>query len=322
VYYHGGAASVVWDEVRMRIAVVTTSYPTFDGDPAGHFVDAEVGPLAAAGHDVQVIHPRPGGAFGWPGAPTRIRQRPSRLADAAVWAARASAELVRLGPDRIVAHWALPSAFPIALAALSLSRRRIELEIVSHGTDVRLLAHMPPAVRRRVVAPLLRRAAVWRFVSAELGAALESALELDQARALRKIAAVVPSALEVPDVGAEADAKRRALGDRRLYVCASRLVPSKRVDKVIDYVATSGNHGSQRSERTLVVLGDGPERPHLERLARAWQFDVRFLGTTTRRETLSWIGAADELVHASRIEGLSTVIREAESLGTPVTRID
>ncbi len=49
---------------------------------------------------------------------------------------------------------------------------------------------------------------------------------------------------------------------------------------------------------------------------------MRFLGTTSRREALSWIGAADELVHASRIEGLSTVIREAERLGTSVTRLD
>ena len=102
-------------------------------------------------------------------------------------------------------------------------------------------------------------------------------------------------------------------------MCAGRLVASKRVDKVIDYVATSPNHGTRRDERTLVVLGDGPERAQLERLARAWRMDVRFLGTVSRRETLGWIGAADELVHASRAEGLSTVVREAEHLGVPVT---
>ena len=304
----------------MRIAVVTTSYPSYDGDPAGHFVEAEVGPLVAAGHEVRVVHPRPGGAFGWPGAPTRIRQRPTRLVDAGIWAARASAELLAFRPDRIIAHWALPSAFPVALAAIR--SRRTELEIVSHGSDVRLLATMPPRLRRRVVAALLRHATAWRFVSSALSCTLERTLDVEHQRALRKIAAVVPGALEVPDVGAEARAKRRALGDRRLYVCAGRLVPSKRVDKVIDYVATAANHGSHRSDRTLVVLGDGPERAHLERLARAWQFDVRFLGTTSRREALSWIGAADELVHASRIEGLSTVIREAERLGTPVTRLE
>jgi len=148
---------------------------------------------------------------------------------------------------------------------------------------------------------------------------LESKLSAHDARALRSCAVVVPGALEVPDVREEARAIRSAIHARRLYVCAGRLVASKRIDKVIDYVATSHDHGTRRDERVLVVLGDGPERAHLERLAKAWQLDARFLGTKTRRETLGWIGAADELVHASRVEGLSTVVREAEHLGVPVT---
>ena len=76
---------------------------------------------------------------------------------------------------------------------------------------------------------------------------------------------------------------------------------------MIDYVA------SQRAEQPiLVVIGDGPERARLEQLAHRWQIDVRFLGNTPRREALAWIGAADELVHASIAEGMSTVVREAE----------
>lgn len=67
------------------------------------------------------------------------------------------------------------------------------------------------------------------------------------------------------------------------------------------------------------TLGDGPERARLEKLAREWQIDVRFLGNTPRREALAWIGAADELVHASIAEGISTVVREAEHLGVKVT---
>jgi glycosyltransferase involved in cell wall biosynthesis len=47
--------------------------------------------------------------------------------------------------------------------------------------------------------------------------------------------------------------------------------------------------------------------------------DVRFVGKRSRSETLTWLGAADEIVHASRAEGLSTVVREAEHLGVPVT---
>jgi len=299
----------------MRIAVVTTSYPSFEGDPSGHFVETEVAELERAGHEVSVVRPDPGGAFGWPGAPARIRERPTRAVSAAAWVARAALRLRELAPERVVAHWCVPSAFPIALGVAAST----ELEIVSHGGDVRLLAALPSATRTTIVRTLVRRATRWRFVSEELLVTLESKLPADDARALRACAAIVPGALEVPDVREDALAKRTALHPRRLYVCAGRLVASKRVDRVIDYVATSHDHGTRRDERVLVVLGDGPERAHLERLAKAWQMDVRFLGTTTRREALGWIGAADELVHASHVEGLSTVLREAEHLGVPIT---
>ncbi|MBX3196675.1 MAG: glycosyltransferase family 4 protein [Labilithrix sp.] len=305
----------------MRIAVVTTSYPTCEDDPAGHFVETEVAALAKAGHEVRVLRPEPGGAFGWPGAPARIRERPSRAVDAAAWTLRASLELRRFAAERVVAHWCVPSAFPIALGA-DVARgasARAELEIVSHGGDVRLLVGLPARARAVVVRAATRRASRWRFVSEALLAALESTLPKDDARALRACAAIIPGSIVLPDVGDDARSKRSAVPARRLYVCAGRLVASKRVDKVIDYVATSPNHGTRRDERTLVILGDGPERAQLERLATAWRMDVRFLGTVSRRETLGWIGAADELVHASCAEGLSTVVREAEHLGVPVT---
>lgn len=298
----------------MRIAVVTTSYPAHEGDPAGHFVETEVAELERAGHELRVIRPDPGGAFGWPGAPTRIRERPTRGIEAAAWVARAALSLRRFAPDRVIAHWCVPCAFPIAIGA------KAELEVVSHGGDVRLLCALPSERTRSVIVrSIVRRAARWRFVSEELLISLEAKLTPDDRRALRLCAAVAPGSIELPDVRDDSRAKRNAIKARRLYVCAGRLVASKRVDKVIDYVATSHDHGTRRDERVLVILGDGPERAHLERLAKAWQIDVRFLGKTTRRETLGWLGAADEVVHASEIEGLSTVVREAKHLGRPVT---
>lgn len=290
----------------MRIAVVTTSYPSHDGDPSGHFVETEVRELQRAGNDVHVVRPDAGGAFGWPGVAARVKERPFRALEAGAWIARATMELRRARPERIIAHWAVPCAYPIAF------KSDAALEIVSHGGDVRLMSKLPG--RAALVEKLIARSSRWRFVSEELRETLAAALPPDVGAALRAASEIVPSALDIPDVMADAQANRAAVGGRRLYVCAGRLVASKRVDKVIDYVASS-----MKSDRTLIVLGDGPERAHLERLAAAWRADVRFLGKTSRREALGWIGAADELVHASRAEGLSTVIREAERLGVPVT---
>jgi teichuronic acid biosynthesis glycosyltransferase TuaC len=161
---------------------------------------------------------------------------------------------------------------------------------------------------------LLRRATTWRFVSEPLLEKLAEALEPAAATKQRSNATVAASPRAMLDVEEEVRARRSTLGSRPLFVCAGRLVRSKRVDRVIDYVA-----GQRMSKPILVVIGDGPERARLEKLAQRWQIDVRFLGNTPRRETLAWIGAADELVHASIAEGMSTVVREAEQLGVKVT---
>ena len=293
------------------ICVVTTSYPSHDGDPAGHFVRAEVEELEAAGHRVTVVTPQAGGAFGWPGAAFRLRERPWRAFESAAWMVRATAQVRASGAHEIIAHWSVPSAFPVVTSA---GLDDVPLEVVSHGGDIRLLAASPRAVRHNVVRRLLRRATTWRFVSEPLLDRLATSLDAAEASALRAISTVAPSPLAMIDVKDDVRARRSAVGTRPLFVCAGRLVRSKRVDRVIDYVA-----GKRGGQPILVVIGDGPERARLEKLAREWQIDVRFLGNTPRREALAWIGAADELVHASIAEGISTVVREAEHLGVKVT---
>jgi teichuronic acid biosynthesis glycosyltransferase TuaC len=295
------------------ICLVTTSYPADDGDPSGHFVKAEVAELELAGHEVTVVTPRTGGAFGWPGVASRLRQRPWRAMEAAAWMVRAAAQLRAARPARIIAHWSVPSAWPIVSSA---GLATIPLEIVSHGGDVRLIAGMPERARKIIVSRLLARASSWRFVSHSLLEQLAAALDHGDEAALRAIATVASSPLSMLDVEEDVRLRRSTLGDRPLYVCAGRLVPSKRVDRVIDYVA-----GHRAGQPILVVIGDGPERARLEKLAQRWRLDVRFLGNTPRRETLTWIGAADELVHASVAEGISTVVREAEHLGVEITRL-
>ncbi len=293
------------------VCVVTTSYPSYDGDPAGHFVKAEVVELEAAGHRVTVVTPQAGGAFGWPGAAFRLREKPWRALESAAWMVRAARQVRNARPTRIIAHWSVPSGFPVVTTS---GLDGVPLEVVSHGGDIRLLAASPQRVRHAVVRRLLRRATTWRFVSEPLLEKLVSSLDGADAAALRAMAVIAPSPLAMIDVQEEVRARRNAVGKRPLFVCAGRLVRSKRVDRVIDYVA-----GQRVGHPVLVVIGDGPERARLEKLAREWQIDVRFLGNTPRREALAWIGAADELVHASIAEGISTVVREAEHLGVKVT---
>jgi hypothetical protein len=172
------------------VCVVTTSYPSFDGDPAGHFVKAEVVELESAGHRVTVVTPQAGGAFGWPGAAFRLREKPWRALESAAWMVRAARQVRNAHPTRIIAHWSVPSGFPV-VATSGLDG--VPLEVVSHGGDIRLLAASPQRGRYAVVRRLLRRATTWRFVSEPLLEKLASALDGADAAALRAMAVIAPS---------------------------------------------------------------------------------------------------------------------------------
>jgi glycosyltransferase involved in cell wall biosynthesis len=281
----------------MRIAVVTTSYPSFSGDPCGHFVQTHAKKLAPRG-DVVVIAPERDpalpldrndkalrdslrvcrlpayGAFGWPGALARIRSRPYRLVGALKWALLARQALASLSPlDLVVAHWAFPCGWPIA------HDRGVTLELVSHGQDVRSLARFPRPLRNRIVRTLLLRTDTWTFVSSSLYEELARALSTDETRRLEVIA---------------------------------------RIERILDHVERERAAGTHAR---LVVVGDGPLRPRLERQALSSKLDAIFVGRTTRNVALAWIAAADMVLHASEAEGLSTVKREAEALGIPYASI-
>ncbi|WP_437877640.1 glycosyltransferase family 4 protein [Sorangium sp. So ce513] len=330
----------------MRAVVVTTSYPISDEDPSGHFVRSSALALARSGAEVHVIaaggsvldapsrdgdlvvHRAGGGAlFAWPGAVARARASPLRLLAAGPFAASVIARLRAIGPvDRAVAHWIVPCAWPLLLAS-----PRAPLEVRAHGADVRLLLGAPRPARASVVGALLRRDARFVFAAGALLDALAGALAPAQARALLDASRVEPPEFDLPPVGERAEALRRELLQRpgeRIAVVACRLIPTKRVELAIEAARAAG------PGLRLVVVGDGPERAALERLARGPAADgagparcagganVRFTGALPRREALAWIGAADVLLHPSSHEAAPTVIREARALGVPVIACD
>jgi glycosyltransferase involved in cell wall biosynthesis len=67
---------------------------------------------------------------------------------------------------------------------------------------------------------------------------------------------------------------------------------------------------------TLAIVGDGPLRPELERLAADLQAPVIFTGV--RKDARALMGAADVVVMPSRWEGLPLTALEALASGTPL----
>jgi glycosyltransferase involved in cell wall biosynthesis len=96
-------------------------------------------------------------------------------------------------------------------------------------------------------------------------------------------------------------------------VTVGRLVPWKQVDGLIEALR-------EIPELGLVVVGDGPERPRLERIAQELGVSGRvyFAGQRSKRETLSLMAACDLFVLNSTYEGLPHTVLEAMALGLPV----
>jgi teichuronic acid biosynthesis glycosyltransferase TuaC len=305
-----------------RVAVISTSYPREPGDASGHFVAAEVKRFVRAGHDVSVFVPgsgpreqdgarlhwiADGGAFGWPGALSRLKENPLRLAGASAFAARAVKAVRAAGSfDRVQTHFLLPSAWPIATFAFN-SASRAPLELVGHGSDVRLFCRLPPSLRSHIARAWLRRGARVRVTSTEL-AELVRAASPDLGAFLR----VEPSPIDVEGVP-DRETARRTLGlhqSKPLALIVSRLIPSKRVALALRALAPL-------HEIAVVVVGDGPE---LESLRRDFP-SVHFAGRLPRPDALTYIAAADVLVSASEEEGAPSVVREARALGVKVVAV-
>jgi len=131
----------------------------------------------------------------------------------------------------------------------------------------------------------------------------------------------VPSG--VPTAALRAGAPRRDLARARLglpadaFVVAGlgRLVPIKGFDVL---VTALGPLADAVPSARLVLIGDGPQRPELERAASAAGVGGRVLITGVTADVAGWLAAADVLAAPSRNEGMGRAIVEAMALGLPV----
>ncbi len=108
---------------------------------------------------------------------------------------------------------------------------------------------------------------------------------------------------------------------RVVVASAGKLVPLKGFRLVIRAFAQGLG---QDSDAVLEIVGDGPERPALERLAQrlGCRDRVRFMGWLPRSETLQRLSACDMFVFASLRDGGGAVLVEALAAGRPVICLD
>jgi glycosyltransferase involved in cell wall biosynthesis len=101
--------------------------------------------------------------------------------------------------------------------------------------------------------------------------------------------------------------------DARVLLAVCRLEPQKGLD-----VALRALPGvvARHPDAQFVVLGEGPQRAELERLARSLGVPAQFLGRVP--DVTAWLRRAELLVHPARWEGFGLALLEAMLAAGPV----
>lgn len=132
-----------------------------------------------------------------------------------------------------------------------------------------------------------------------------------------RAATPITHGLERPPLDA---ARRQASAPSHDLITVNYLHPRKRVDLIIEAVAQLSQQGVRAS---LEVVGDGPERAALERMAARLQVQdrVHFAGFVPEDELPAHYCDARGYVHAAREESFGLSVIEAAYCGLPVIAV-
>jgi teichuronic acid biosynthesis glycosyltransferase TuaC len=208
--------------------------------------------------------------------------------------------------DLFDAHYYYPDGAAAALLSRWLNKPFV---ITARGTDLTLLPQF--AIPRRWIKWTKSQAAASAFVSQALKKTLdEIGGPKSRERVLRNGVDLELFQRHDP----QASRKRLGLSAGRWLVSVGNLVPLKGHDIVIRSLA------SLPDDTKLAIVGDGPERTRLERLAGDLGLSERvsIAGAKPQAELPFWYSAAECLILCSTREGWPNVLLEAMACGTPV----
>jgi phosphatidyl-myo-inositol dimannoside synthase len=219
------------------------------------------------------------------------------------------------------------AAAPLGLLAPSLRRAGARRAVaITHGHEAGWAA-LPGAAR------LLRRIGdqvdVLTYLGEYFRVRLARVLSPEAASRMTRLAPGVDTAAFRPGAGGDQIRERLGLGDRPVVVCVSRMVPRKGQDTLIRawprVLAAVG--GERPGGPVLLLVGDGPYRAELGRLARGAGLSgsVVFTGPVPSADLPAYYDAGNVFAMPCRtrrggldVEGLGIVYLEASACGLPV----
>jgi N-acetyl-alpha-D-glucosaminyl L-malate synthase BshA len=298
----------------MKIGIVC--YPTFGGSGV---VATELGKaLAVRGHEVHFV------SYSQPARldifsenifyhEVSVLQYP--LFDYAPYETALAGKIVDITKtvslDLVHVHYAIPHASAALLAKLILQSEGITLPVVTtlHGTDITLVG------RESTFEDVVR----WSIENSDAVTAVSDSLRRDTELHFhtKRSIDVIPNFIDFDRFNKKAkDHFKKAIAPNgeRILIHTSNFRKVKRVGDVLDIFCKV----SERIPSKLLLIGDGPERSHIERAAREMQCSdkILFLGKQEAIEEILSVG--DLFLLPSETESFGLAALEAMACEVPV----
>jgi len=319
----------------VKIAVFTDSYQPYVSGVV-RSIDTFGAELLELGHEVYIFGPR---YYHQASGPAARPERPPALRVFRFWSIplptyrgftvpvpismQAEALLAELGIDIIHTH----TPFMMGVMAAVLARRRRIPLVFTHHTMYHEYVHYVPGVRTvlrqlilRYVGTYCKRCDLVIAPTPEIGDFIVETYGLEG-----KPVQVIPTGIPVDDYR-QGDRRwlREQLNigpDAPVLIFVGRLAREKNVGFLLEAL----QHVRATMDNVhLVLVGDGPDRPRLERLAREMGIGqwVHFTGTYSREQVVQALHGADLFVIASTTETQGLATLEAMAAGLPVVGVD
>jgi glycosyltransferase involved in cell wall biosynthesis len=285
------------DEVQSVVVAPVPWFP-FGNGRFGEYAKFAFTPQEETRNGIRVLHPR------YPLIPkVGMTSAPFFMAMAVLPALKT---LLKDGYDFDVidAHYFYPDGVAAVMLGKWLGKPVV---ITARGSDINLIANFiiprrlilwagRTSARVVTVCEALRQDLIRLGIGSEHIITLRNGVDLDRFRPVDRTAA---------------RAALKLSGFTLLSVGA--LVPRKGHDIIIKTL-------TELSDAQLVIIGEGPERKNLQKLAQGLGVAnrVNFMGALPQSELRGYYGAADALVLASSREGWANVLLETMACGTPV----
>ena len=218
---------------------------------------------------------------------------------------RGKFDLVRMWAHRRAIATARPDVFQINSTWLWSCRYALAASLTVPGVAV-------VAVEHSLFEAHYRRARVLKgWMSSRLAAHVTVGRSL--CRTIEEAVGLAPGSVEaIPNgVPTARVTPRRLEGDGPVIGTAARIEPAKRIHLLLDAVV-------DRHDVRVAVVGDGPGRGHLERVASALAMTDRLHITGWTDDARSWIAGRDGVVLPSAREAMPLSVIEAMLAGVPV----